>query len=110
MPIVAASRFLLRVILEIKGRTARYGTESRIPDDGFDHDLNGFEFSVYSPPEVPRQLHITWDILGHVIDGVSTVVVGSGASREITFVVKTGPDNIFRGYGHFVALRPRVNG
>lgn len=88
---------------------ARYGAKSPIPSKGFDRNMDGFAFSVYSPPELESPLHVTLQILKDAIDGVGGIVVGDHRLKEVFFVIETGPDHVFRGYGHFVAKRPGAN-
>jgi len=58
---------------------------------------------------LPSQLHVTRDVLKDVVDGVGGIVVGDRRFNEVFFVIQTGPDDIFRGYGHFVAQRQGAN-
>lgn len=99
------SLFLDEVEIQVIKDIERYGGESRIPSGGFDRNMDGFAFSVYSPQELPSQRRVTREILRDVVDGVGGVVVGDCRYNEVFFVIETGPDYVFRGYGHFIAQR-----
>jgi len=103
------AHFLDEVEIQVMKDIARYGAKSRIPSGGFDRNTDGFAFSVYSPSELPSQLHVTRDVLKDVVDGVGGIVVGDRRFNEVFFVIQTGPDDVFRGYGHFVAQRQGAN-
>lgn len=102
---VSLGHFLDKVEIQVIKEIARYGGKSRIPSGGFDRNMDGFAFSVYSPSELPSQRHVTREILKDVVDGVGGIVVGDRRFNEVFFVIQTGLDDIFRGYGHFVAQR-----
>lgn len=69
---------------------ARYGAKSRIPSGGFDRNTDGFAFSVYSPSELPSQLHVTRDVLKDVVDGVGGIVVGDRRFNECSLSSRPG--------------------
>ena len=103
--VVEADEFLEDVEIDVNMAIQVYGPHALLPPNGFDHIDNGFEFSVYSPSELPREDHITRQILRDVVDGVADTVVGERRDREVAFIVEEGPHGVFAGYGHFVAVR-----
>ena len=106
----SAASFLDGVETEVLQANTRFGPSAPIPIHGFDHDKDGFEFSTYSPPELPREDHMTWAILGDVLKGVVTIVVREGRQREVVFKVEYSPFGLFMGYGHFISKRPQTLG
>ena len=98
-------KFLNDVNDDIKVETISHGRTSPLPSSGFDRDSDGLEFSVYSPPEIPKERQITWQILKDVSDGLNFVELRRAKGRELFFRVVYGRNDAFAGYGHLVAKR-----
>ena len=81
-----------------------HGHESPLPKDEFDLDIEGIEFSVYSP----QRKTMTWQLLFDVAEGLNQYLLDKMNDREVFFRVLDGPGNWFVGYGHVVRLRGPV--
>lgn len=105
LPLEPADDFLYALESEVEVGMARFGRSTFLPPEGFDYIEDGFDFSIYSPPEMPQHEHATWAILRDVVIGVGTTVIGEHRAREVAFLIEIGVSHIFVGYGHFVAER-----
>ena len=102
-----ARSFLLETIGDVMEKRHLLGKTTRLPNDGYDDKENGLEFSAYSPPELAKEVKLTWGILKDVLDGVLSVVAGNlNRQREINFSILHGKRDQFTGYGFFINGRP----
>lgn len=91
--------FLDEMEVQVIADIGRYGGESLIPRGGYDRIKYQFDFSVYSPQDLPSQRGVTREILRDAIEGVGNLVVQDRRYNEVFFTIEAGSGHVFRGYG-----------
>ncbi|KAL8793307.1 MAG: hypothetical protein Q9195_004084 [Heterodermia aff. obscurata] len=98
---------VLSVVLnDITDQMHTYGAYAWLPYGQYDYVTDDqVEFSAYSPPELPPERQLTWQIVHIVVDGLVDLLVLQQRHRAVSFKIKDGPDHVLVGYGHIVQNR-----
>ena len=85
-----------------------YGPHARLPYGEYDYvTTDDMELSAYSPPELPQERQLTWQIVHIVVDGLVDLLILKRKHREVAFKIKDGPGRVLVGYGHLIQRRGR---
>ena len=100
---------LLSVVLnDLSDQIHTYGAYAWLPYGEYDYVTDDeLEFSAYSPPELPQERQLTWQIVHIVVDGLVDLLILQRKQREVSFRIKDGPERVLVGYGHLIQRRGR---
>lgn len=88
---------------------SHYDWNNPIPEDGFDNLVGGFDFSIYSPTDVPIEQRISWGTLALVLEEVTVLILQRHYERELKFEINQGLSQTLIGYGHLVSQRNLIH-
>ena len=99
---------LSTVLDDLTKRMQTYGAYAWLPHGEYDYVIDDeVEFSAYSPPELPPERQLTWQIVHIVAGGLVDLLVWGKRHREVSFKIKDGPERLLVGYGHLVQNKGR---
>ena len=102
------SILLSNVLDDLANLMRTYGAYAWLPYGEYDYVTDDeVEFSAYSPPELPLERQLTWQIVHIVVDGLIDLLILGKRHQEVSFKIKDGPERFLVGYGHLVQKRGR---